>query len=188
MNKLAKMSESILTNSDSSVNDKIAEYIIYIVPRYLHIEETFHQTKNRKRELVIGRQLAMWLMRRYTGLSLDKIGDYFSRDHATVLHAKKHIDDLRETDKVIKKQLTDLKNIVTLKSKSLVHKVDLDNDFYYIDLNDFVSIRMNSNKAIIVTGFTDQEVEALKWRIKESFEVRNHTNTGTYILEQKTKS
>jgi hypothetical protein len=100
MNKLAKMSESILSNSDSSVNDKIAEYIIYIVPRYLHIEETFHQTKNRKRELVIGRQLAMWLMRRYTGLSLDKIGDYFSRDHATVLHAKKHIDDLRESPAV----------------------------------------------------------------------------------------
>lgn len=186
--KLKSMSESILSNSDVSVNDRIAEYIIYIVPRYLRIDETFHQTKNRKRELVIGRQLAMWLMRRYTSLSLDKIGEYFSRDHATVLHAKKQIDDLRETDKGIKKQLNDLKNIVTLKSKALVNKVDLDNDFYYIDLNDFVSIRMGSNKAMIVTGFTDQEIEALKWRIKESFEVRNHTNTGTYILEQKTKN
>ncbi len=54
----------------------------------------------RKREIVECRQLCMFFSKKLTKQSLRTIGWYFGRkDHATVLHAVKTIDNLIETDR-----------------------------------------------------------------------------------------
>lgn len=54
--------------------------------------------KSRKRELVIARQITMTLAKKYTTFSLAKIGqDVAGKDHATVLHACKTINNLIDT-------------------------------------------------------------------------------------------
>jgi hypothetical protein len=54
----------------------------------------------RKREIVECRQLCMYFAKKLTKKSLRTIGWYFGRkDHATVLHAVKTIDNLIETDR-----------------------------------------------------------------------------------------
>ncbi|MHA1916274.1 MAG: helix-turn-helix domain-containing protein [Promethearchaeota archaeon] len=53
--------------------------------------------KTRKREIVVARQIAMKLMRIHTALSLQAIGDFFNKDHATVLHGSKNVDNWKET-------------------------------------------------------------------------------------------
>ena len=55
---------------------------------------------DRSRSLVIARQIAMYLCREMTELSLPKIGEIFGgRDHTTVMHAVKRIDELARGDK-----------------------------------------------------------------------------------------
>lgn len=50
---------------------------------------------SRNRELVFKRQLLMWYLRNNTNLSLSRIGQICGKkDHATVLHAVKSIDNL----------------------------------------------------------------------------------------------
>ena len=51
----------------------------------------------RKQEVVKGRQIAMWYLRNHTTLSLQEIGQTFNRDHATVLHACKVVQNIIDT-------------------------------------------------------------------------------------------
>ncbi len=43
--------------------------------------------QSRVRKFALPRQMAMFISREVTGLSLPKIGRYFDRDHTTILHA-----------------------------------------------------------------------------------------------------
>lgn len=61
------------------------------------------KTQSRKRIGVEARQMAMWWRERNTSDSLADIGNmYGGRDHATVLHAKKTVNNLMETDKIFR--------------------------------------------------------------------------------------
>jgi len=56
-------------------------------------------SKSRKREIVWARQAAMSLCKKYTTQSVSRIGQVVGgRDHATVLHAIKNVDDLLQSD------------------------------------------------------------------------------------------
>lgn len=58
--------------------------------------------KSRLREIVLPRQVAMYLAKELTNLSLKSIGYHFGgRDHSTVIHAIQTINDLMDTDREI---------------------------------------------------------------------------------------
>ncbi len=58
--------------------------------------------KSRLREIVLPRQIAMYLAKELTNLSLKSIGYHFGgRDHSTVIHAIQTVNDLMDTDKDI---------------------------------------------------------------------------------------
>ena len=85
------------------------EYIQEIVSEYFQLTVEELQSKTRKRHVVQARQLAMFFAKKYTKLSLANIGKLIGkRDHATVLHACKTVDNLNETDKQFRKFFTDL--------------------------------------------------------------------------------
>lgn len=50
--------------------------------------------KCRKREMVQLRQVSIWAMTKMTGASLKTIGEYFNRDHTTVIHSRDTVNDL----------------------------------------------------------------------------------------------
>jgi chromosomal replication initiator protein len=57
------------------------------------------QGKKRSKSVVFPRQLAMFLARNLTDLSLEEIGSYFGgRDHTTVMHSTEKIKELLERD------------------------------------------------------------------------------------------
>lgn len=56
----------------------------------------------RTRAIVEARQIAMYLLRLYTDLSLIKIGKWFNRDHTTVLHGIQTVENLMHTDQKFK--------------------------------------------------------------------------------------
>ncbi len=70
-----------------------------IVADYFNIKISDLISKSRARNVARPRQLAMSFSKQYTNLSLPKIGAEFGgRDHTTVLHACKKVDELNKSD------------------------------------------------------------------------------------------
>jgi chromosomal replication initiator protein len=70
-------------------------------------------SKSRSRPLTHARHIAMYLTRENTGLSLVKIGDmYGGRDHTTVLHGIKKVEDEMRARDATFRQVQDLTRIV----------------------------------------------------------------------------
>ena len=66
--------------------------IISEVCRFYSIEEQVLRGTLKNKATVEARQIAMYLIRKMTNLSLPEIGREFGRDHATVIHSLKKID------------------------------------------------------------------------------------------------
>lgn len=122
---------SSLTNSEVTVelaeealkdilsNSKVKEVTVDTIKKAISDEFSIKMddftSKKRTRAIAYPRQIAMYLTRELTDLSLPKIGDEFGgRDHTTVIHAyDKIVNDIKEDDKFKKKLdniIEDLKN------------------------------------------------------------------------------
>jgi len=76
------------------------DYIQKVVCDYFDLPLELINSKTRKREIVQARQLAMFFSKKHTKSSLATIGLYCgNKDHATVLHACRTVNNLIETDK-----------------------------------------------------------------------------------------
>ena len=75
------------------------------------------QSASRTRLLVTARQIAMYLCRELTDMSLPKIGEQFGgRDHTTVMHAERKIRELMGERRAIYNQVTELTNRIKQRS------------------------------------------------------------------------
>ncbi|MDC3403056.1 chromosomal replication initiator protein DnaA [Flavobacteriaceae bacterium] len=85
------------------------DYIQKMVADYFEMDLDTLQSKTRKRHIVQARQLAMYFAKKYTKASLASIGSQIGkRDHATVLHACRTVENLADTDKQFRKYIDDL--------------------------------------------------------------------------------
>ena len=85
------------------------DYIQKVVSDYFQMDIETLQSKSRRRHIVQARQLAMYFAKKFTKASLASIGSQIGkRDHATVLHACKTVDNLTFTDKQFRKYVEDL--------------------------------------------------------------------------------
>jgi chromosomal replication initiator protein len=85
------------------------DYIQKVVCDYFDLPIELLKSKTRKREVVQARQIAMYFAKKMTKSSLANIGLHCGgKDHATVLHACRTVNNLSETDKNFRKYLEDL--------------------------------------------------------------------------------
>ena len=90
------------------------DYIQKVVSDYFQMDIETLQSKTRRRHIVQARQLAMYFAKKFTKASLASIGSQIGkRDHATVLHACKTVDNLTFTDKQFRKYVEDLSQKLT---------------------------------------------------------------------------
>ena len=93
------------------------EAITKIVCEHLGVAENKIRDKTRKKEIALARQMAMYLAKELTPFSLKTIGLHFGgRDHSTVIHAYKSIEDLKISDNSISNLLDELKDKIELSS------------------------------------------------------------------------
>lgn len=98
--------------------------IAEIVAKSLFLDVSDLKKRTRKREVVEARQITMWLMHHYTKLSLAAIAAYFenengiSFDHATVLHACRTVNDLKETNRIFRERFEEIENLIKTKFES----------------------------------------------------------------------
>ena len=121
------MAHSTINNADIDINlarrivGDFSDYekktitideIIKTVADYYGVEVSAINTRSRKREVVLVRQVAMYLAKKHLDLSTSKIGQYVgNRDHATVLHACKTVTNLADTDKQFNSELNEIDRI-----------------------------------------------------------------------------
>lgn len=91
------------------------DYIQKVVCDYFDLPMELLKSKTRKREVVQARQIAMYFSKKMTKSSLANIGAHCGgKDHATVLHACKTVNNLMDTDKRFKSYIDDLNKKISL--------------------------------------------------------------------------
>lgn len=91
------------------------EYIQKVVCDYFNLPIELLKSKTRKREVVQARQIAMYFAKQMTKSSLASIGAHTGgKDHATVLHACKTVNNLIETDKRFRGYIVDLEKKISI--------------------------------------------------------------------------
>ena len=95
---------------NSNVKSVNVEFIQNLVASYFNLNIHELLSPRRSRSLARPRQIAMYLAKQYTTNSLPDIGRKFSnRDHTTVIHAVKKIDELIKKDNEIRQNVIELK-------------------------------------------------------------------------------
>jgi chromosomal replication initiator protein len=82
-----------LFRAEADAGRPTLERIVRQVGAYFRIKPDQLQTRRRGREVMLPRQVGMYLARRLTDLSLQQVGAWFGgRDHSTVLHACRKVE------------------------------------------------------------------------------------------------
>ena len=98
-----------------SASEITVEEIIRKVSSLTNIKESDIVGQSRRAEIVEARQVSIYLCREMLGSSLASIGMHFSgRDHTTVLHACKVIEEKRKNNKRISGIVADIKNELSI--------------------------------------------------------------------------
>lgn len=100
--------------TDRQVNISI-DFITKTVCEYFGVQENKVREKNRKKEVVIARQVAMYLSKVLTQSSLKTIGLHFGgRDHSTVIHAFNSVEEDIKSNEQFKDTVNSIKNKIEI--------------------------------------------------------------------------
>jgi chromosomal replication initiator protein len=87
-------------NIKNTQKELTVDFIYKTVCGYFELPTDSAQSKTRKREVVQARQIAMYFSKQMTKTSLASIGAQIGgKNHATVLHACKTVNNLMDTDR-----------------------------------------------------------------------------------------
>ena len=92
------------------------EAILDYISKYYNVDETIIRGQQRNRDAVQARQIAMYLIRSMTSLSLDDIGKVFdNRDHSTVLYSIQQVEKKMKTDTAFSEKVKAIKTNINSK-------------------------------------------------------------------------
>jgi chromosomal replication initiator protein len=107
-----KMIDKFVKNTAREIS---IDYIQKVVSDYFDMPIELMKSKTRKREVVQARQIAMYYAKSLTKNSLATIGAHCGgKDHATVLHACRTVNNLMETDKRFRGYIDELNRKIQL--------------------------------------------------------------------------
>ena len=115
-----ELAEHVLKDliTDETAHEITPELILHATGEYFNLTLEELTSKSRTRTLVTARQIAMYLLRELTEMSLPKIGQVLGgRDHTTVIHADRKIRELMAERRTIYNQVTELTNEIKRKQR-----------------------------------------------------------------------
>jgi chromosomal replication initiator protein len=88
--------------------------ILDAITEFYDVRLTDLLSKRRHKSIARPRQIGMWLARKHTRYSLEEIGSYFGgRDHTTVMHAIRTIDERREVDTGLNREVSSIEEKIS---------------------------------------------------------------------------
>jgi len=105
-----EMAKDILRNIiEEDVKPLTVEYIQKIVCEYFGLKVLDIKAKKRTKEIALPRQIAMYIAKQLTNLSLSDIGKAFGgKDHATVIYAIRQIEERMSKDEAFSRLIENL--------------------------------------------------------------------------------
>jgi chromosomal replication initiator protein len=89
------------------------ENIQIAVAKHFHLKMNDLKSTTRARSVAFPRQIAMYLIRKYTGVGFKEIGQYFGgKDHTTILHACNKIEKSLEGNAEIREAVESIQNLL----------------------------------------------------------------------------
>lgn len=92
--------------------EELANEFIECVCIYYNITNKDIRGKDRFRNIVMARHMAMYILREKVKLKLKVIGDLFGRDHTTVMNAIRSIKNQSDVDELVSSDIQNLINIL----------------------------------------------------------------------------
>ena len=91
--------------------------ILECVCAHYHVDAEAVNSKSRKRELVVPRQVSMYLAQKHTKMPAARIGKLVGgRDHSTVLHSCSQVEARLKTDKAFSEEILSIESAFKLKA------------------------------------------------------------------------
>jgi chromosomal replication initiator protein len=114
-----EMAREVLSSVVTEVRSPLTvEEIQRIVSEFYDIPNDLLRAKTRKQEIVIARQVAMYLAKELTNCSLKTIGlNFGGRDHSTVIHAYQTVEEQIKIDPKFRSSIDQLKKKIEIYSR-----------------------------------------------------------------------
>ena len=101
----------------NAVPEESAQYTVEsiqaAVAKHFHLKIVDLKAATRQRKVAVPRQIAMYLIRKYTGIGYKEIGHHFGgKDHSTIVHACQKIEQEMETDAQLKEAVEGIQNLL----------------------------------------------------------------------------
>ena len=105
------LAHEVISKFVHDISEEISvEFVQKIVADYYKLQIQDLKEKTRTKLIVVARQLSMYLSKTICGKSLSEIGRAFGgRDHTTVLHACRSVEEMLQTDPAFKYAADDIK-------------------------------------------------------------------------------
>ncbi len=110
INLIDKILQSEVKQNQQKIIKAKPQDIIKTVANHYRIKQSAVRGKRRSKELVKARHVAMYLLRNELQIPLEEIGQWFSgRDHSSVIHAIKKIEQDLITDQIVQQDVSAIK-------------------------------------------------------------------------------
>ena len=177
--------QDLLLDSKNKHSQELASFILKVIGIYYEVDEKYHTKRIQERKIVEARQMSMFMIRKHTDLTLKKIACLYNRDHSTVLHSIKKINDYKFYDKNTRKEIKDIEYIIKYRASAIQENADWRKEYFFVDLNNIYTLSFDNGKAIILSGYDEASVSELSKSFIGVSSVKKHERTGMYILEKK---
>ncbi len=108
-----KILKNIIQNAEPELN---VDQIQKVTAKQFNLTLEDLKAKTRKKDVVVARQVAMYLSKEYTRHSLKVIGYHFGgRDHATVIHAVKCVHEMLNKNPEVSNDISEIKRKLKIK-------------------------------------------------------------------------
>lgn len=170
-----------------SLMTKKIQFIKDVVSLYYKKPISDYDIKTRRRDVVKLKYVTIYLALRKTSISLVDLGVIFGYNHATVIHANKQIIGYLTFDKELKNEINEVQALIDHKITIIEGKLNLEDDYSYINLNECVGVNLIGGKGIVFSGIPQEKIDEVLACLElneNSSRQTVFTNTGMYLFKK----
>lgn len=174
-----------------SLMTKKIGFIKEVVSLYYKQPITDYDIRTRRRDVVKLKYVTIYLALRKTSISLVDLGTVFGYNHATVIHANKQIIGYLTFDKELKNEIDEIQALIDHRITIIEGKLNLEDDYSYINLNECVGVNLVGGKGIVFSGIPQDKINEVLSCLglnEDSSRQTVFSNTGMYLFKKINKN